>query len=85
MVYCSLSTGGSRDFWIVPVFGNYEEDCSACKSMTLLHTFIPYTEINSYWIKDLLRHDTIKTHRRKHKAFFDINYTIFFLGQSPRQ
>ena len=82
MVCYSLSTEGLRDIWVVPVFGDYEESCSACKSKKLRHCLTPYTKIN----KDLnIRHGTIKLLEENiGKTFSDINCTSVFLGQSPK-
>ena len=44
--------------------------------MKLEHSLIPYTKINSEWIKDLYeRQDTIKPLEGKHRTLCDINHS----------
>ena len=47
---------------------------------------IPYTKINSKWLKDLsIRQDTIRLPEENiGKTFSDVNSTNVFLGQSPK-
>ena len=86
MVCYSLSTEGLRDIWVVPVFGDYEESCSACKSKKLRHSLTPYTKINSKWIRDLnVRLDSIKLLEDNiGRTLFDINHSKIFFDSPPR-
>ena len=54
--------------------------------MKLEHSLIPYTKINSKWIKDLyVRPDTIKLLEGNiGRTLFDINHSSIFLDPPPR-
>ena len=53
--------------------------------MNLGYTFIPYTKINSKWLKDLnIKCDIKLLEENIGKTFSDINHTNNFIGQSPK-
>ena len=65
----------------------WENWTATCKRMILEHTLIPYTKINSKWIKDLnVRPDTIK-HLEENipRTLYDINHSKILFDPSPRE
>ena len=64
----------------------WENWTATCKRMKLEHSLIPYTKINSKWIKDLsVRWDTLKLLEENiGKTFFDMNCNNIFLDPSSR-
>ena len=64
----------------------WENWSTTCKKMTLEQFLIPYTQINSKWMKDLnVRPETIKLLKEnKGKTLSDINHSRILYDPPPR-
>ena len=62
----------------------WENWTATCRRMNLDHFLIPYTKINSKWMKDLnVRQEAIKTFKEKAgKNLFDLGRSNFLLNMS---
>ena len=63
-----------------------ENGSTTCKSMKLEHCLIPYTKINSKWIKDLnVRPETLKLLEENiGKTLSEINHSRILYDPPPR-